>query len=443
MKLKFSKNKGFTLLELLIVIAIIAILSVALVIVLNPAEAIKKSRDSQRISDVNTLKKAIGIYVTNTASPKLGGTDNVGCKGTTSDANNWQPATDKVWYSYPSDSPGAPITGTSTQYTAVQVTKANLNLTNGQGWIPINFSSLADGSPISNIPVDPINTIATPATPTNTDLVYRYTCSEKDLTYEINATLESDAYTITDNKMAKDGGNSDLYYESGTNLNVMAGESFAGPIVDSYGNVYGTVTIGAQIWLDRNLGATQVATSPTDSAAFGYLYQWGRGNDDHQFRTSATTSTTSSSDSVSLPNTTKFITNGSVSPYDWHLPQNNNLWQGVNGTNNPCPTGFRLPTYIEWLQLATAIGGFTTATCGGSSSCLNVAYNSILKLPSGGYRDSATAIPTNVNTYGIYYSSSHLGGTGAYSLLFYAAGVYPLNTNNFRALGYSVRCIKN
>ena len=59
-----SKNSGFTLLELLIVIAIIAVLSVALVIVLNPAEALRKSRDAQRISDLTTLKKAIGLYLT-------------------------------------------------------------------------------------------------------------------------------------------------------------------------------------------------------------------------------------------------------------------------------------------------------------------------------------------------------------------------------------------
>ena len=28
-------------------------------------------------------------------------------------------------------------------------------------------------------------------------------------------------------------------------------------------------------WIDRNLGASQVATSPTDTAAYGDLYQWG------------------------------------------------------------------------------------------------------------------------------------------------------------------------
>jgi hypothetical protein len=49
-------------------------------------------------------------------------------------------------------------------------------------------------------------------------------------------------------------------------------------------------------WMDRNLGATQVATSSTDAAAYGDLYQWGRGNDGHQCRTSSTTTELSATD---------------------------------------------------------------------------------------------------------------------------------------------------
>jgi hypothetical protein len=33
------------------------------------------------------------------------------------------------------------------------------------------------------------------------------------------------------------------------------------------------------VWLDRNLGATQVATKVDDSAAYGDYYQWGRAKD--------------------------------------------------------------------------------------------------------------------------------------------------------------------
>ena len=48
--------------------------------------------------------------------------------------------------------------------------------------------------------------------------------------------------------------------------------------------------------MDRNLGASQVATSSDDAASYGDLYQWGRGTDGHQIRTSATTTTLSSAD---------------------------------------------------------------------------------------------------------------------------------------------------
>ncbi|MFN5629972.1 MAG: hypothetical protein ACK48W_11880, partial [Bacteroidota bacterium] len=74
-----------------------------------------------------------------------------------------------------------------------------------------------------------------------------------------------------------------------------------------------------RIWMDRNLGATQAATSSTDANAYGDLYQWGRRSDGHQCRTSPTTSALSSTDT---PPHGDFIID-----WDWRNPQNNNLWQ--------------------------------------------------------------------------------------------------------------------
>ena len=75
-----NSTKGFTLLELLIVIAIIAILSVVLIVALNPAETLRKTRDSQRISDLSSLKTALGIYVTTITNPLLDFVDNADCQ---------------------------------------------------------------------------------------------------------------------------------------------------------------------------------------------------------------------------------------------------------------------------------------------------------------------------------------------------------------------------
>jgi hypothetical protein len=100
------------------------------------------------------------------------------------------------------------------------------------------------------------------------------------------------------------------------------------------------VTSAGQIWMALNLGASQVATSSADPAAYGTLYQWGRFGDGHEYRSSSTTSTLSTSDVLAHG---RFIL-PPLGHYDWRSPGNDNLWQGVSGINNPCPAGFRLPT---------------------------------------------------------------------------------------------------
>lgn len=217
--MKKNKKGGFTLLELLIVIAIIAILSVALVIVLNPAETLKKARDAQRISDLSTLKTAIGLYMTSWSPVYLGGaSSNVLCKVLPADP--WTTTgTSKISYSV--------LTAALTESSGIDggTTGGSFSTTpsttDGLGWIPINFNNIAGGSPISNIPVDPVNTIASVTAVASTDLVYRYGCATNPLSYEIDAQLESTAYTVTDNKRISDGGNSTAYYETGTNLGIL------------------------------------------------------------------------------------------------------------------------------------------------------------------------------------------------------------------------------
>lgn len=228
MKNMFSpKNgkKGFTLLELLIVIAILAVLSVILVLILDPAEILKKSRDSQRMSDLATMKMALGLYSVSTTAPVMAGVSNAGCKGNTTVDTDYL-AGDHIYYSIGSDTMaitnGASIDGAAAALlTPVQVTVANLGNVNGTGWLPVNLTTLSGGSPISNLPVDPTNTVATASAPASTDKVYRYVCSEKTLKYEIDAVLESNAFTVDDNRMSKDGGNNTAYYEVGTDLTLL------------------------------------------------------------------------------------------------------------------------------------------------------------------------------------------------------------------------------
>jgi uncharacterized protein (TIGR02145 family) len=178
--------------------------------------------------------------------------------------------------------------------------------------------------------------------------------------------------------------------------------------------------------MDRNLGATRAATSSTDAQAYGDLYQWGRAADGHEKRNSGITSTLSSSDT---PGHGNFIINES-NPYDWRSPQNNNLWQGVTGTNNPCPSGYRLPTLTEWDAERTSWGSNNSAG----------AFASPLKLPLAGFRNLSKGLLYDVGSYGVYWSST-VGGAGSRRLDF--GGSNALMTNVFRAFGYSVRCLKD
>jgi len=179
-------------------------------------------------------------------------------------------------------------------------------------------------------------------------------------------------------------------------------------------------------WMDRNLGASRVAQNSTDSLAYGDLYQWGRSTDGHQKRTSGTTSTLSSSDTIDHGN---FIL-AQTPPLDWRIPQNNNFWQGINGINNPCPPGYRLPTEAEWEAERQSW----------SSNNAAGAFNSPLKLPVAGLRDFSNGSLMDVGFSGGYWSAA-VRGTNSRNLFFGGsnAGI----SSRRRADGLSVRCIKD
>lgn len=54
-----KKQKGFTLIEILIVIGILAILASVVIIAMNPARQFAQARNSQRRSDINAILNAV------------------------------------------------------------------------------------------------------------------------------------------------------------------------------------------------------------------------------------------------------------------------------------------------------------------------------------------------------------------------------------------------
>src|SRR3989344_5681288 len=72
-----QNKKGFTLIELLIVIAILGILAAAVIVVLNPAQLLAQARDGTRLSDLDSVRSAIALYLTDVSAPALGEAENV------------------------------------------------------------------------------------------------------------------------------------------------------------------------------------------------------------------------------------------------------------------------------------------------------------------------------------------------------------------------------
>ncbi len=203
---------------------------------------------------------------------------------------------------------------------------------------------------------------------------------------------------------------------------------------------YGTVVSAeSRCWLDRNLGACP-NTDPkeysgyNDEKGYGDLFQWGRGDDSHQNRDSNITTTLSETD---VPGHGEFISAPDY-PYNWRNPKNDNLWQGVNGINNPCPPGWRIPTEAEW----------NTEISSWSQKGFTGAFNSPLKLTAAGYRGISDGLQISpgsfwvVGSFGLYWSDGRDNdGRSARYLNYGSSGA--VLSRIYRECALSVRCIKD
>lgn len=179
------RKKGFTLIELLIVIGILAVLATITILVLNPAQLFAQGRDSQRITDLGTVRSAIGLYLATASSPNM-------AENGTCGTNYW-----------------STITGSTSHFTGTPTLHANHGReVDGDGWVPIDFTSVTGGSPLAALPHDPSNT---------TTLNYQYQCNNTAKTFELNAKMESTRYASggSDDVESTDGGDNDGAYEIG------------------------------------------------------------------------------------------------------------------------------------------------------------------------------------------------------------------------------------
>ena len=211
-------------------------------------------------------------------------------------------------------------------------------------------------------------------------------------------------------------------------------------------------------WLQfmcHNLGADQsldpftyvAGNADGSGGTLGYLFQWGRPADGHQLRTSGTTATLSGS---GTPGNALFIRASS----DWTASQNDKLWNSgteaapAKTTNDPCPSGYRVPTKTEWSSIF--VGGSTFSAAASSATANTWTWTttngggykigSALYLPAAGYRSYSAGALQIVGTTGFYWSSTP-DDTDAYNLEFSSSTVVQQSYSD-RADGLSVRCVR-
>jgi prepilin-type N-terminal cleavage/methylation domain-containing protein len=138
-----SKNSSFTLIEILVVLALIAILSTVLILIIKPGQIFSRARDTKRINDLKNIEKIMDtLYATdqtfnelNYLSPNV---VYISLPDSSSTCGSWL-----------SQLPSLP-SGWSYRCSA------NPTNIDGSGWIPIPFNSFPILN-ISQLPIDPRN----------------------------------------------------------------------------------------------------------------------------------------------------------------------------------------------------------------------------------------------------------------------------------------------
>lgn len=201
-------KKGFTYTEILIVLSLLLLIGGIIFTVIRVQSYFARSRDIQRINDLQSLFSAINTYINSTSSPDLDG------------PNYFFRGVDEPWATIFISVPLEREQATSScvydrPYTIVQADFNKYRKINGDGWLPIDFSNIVS-LPFSSLPVDPLNNY-------QKGFYYVYAFQRHPLQFELSARLESSEFSFggISDKTSTDNGNDPYRLEIGSNLNII------------------------------------------------------------------------------------------------------------------------------------------------------------------------------------------------------------------------------